>query len=280
MKASLSAIATYAWAEIQAYEEAIGSKANPVGDDTVVLQDSEASLDIKRATLTNIMALQDNKWTEVDSSKYTDMPDSTTRILMSDTTSMEVGLPIKYIYGGTTYYGMIDAVTANTHIDIKGAALNTGVGVDTLYYGHSGLVIQKRIIIPGAYMVPWVDPDGDTEKTTMLADIAKEYWKWDGPEACFVALEGTQSTADTTAQPYFNVRVYQAAAWYPLVTDNANKGIQLSGTPGTWADSSAVGIDTDRYAIDEEDDLEVICDATGCDGDADHVTLQAIFVCK
>ncbi len=278
-KATVTSLTSFVWTTIQANMEAVDAKTDPVVEDEILIQDSEDSAALKRITLSQALELQEARWKIVPEADYTSLPASTTRINMSDTSQMEVGLPLRYQYGGTYYYGVIATVVTDSYITIRGAALDAGVGIDDLRVGHPGLIKTKEVRISGAYLVPWVSPDGGTSKATMLEDIVGEFFKWRGPDACLVSVSGTQYVADTTAQPYFNIRVYQGAAWHDILTENSGKGIQL-GASGVWVDSAAVGIDASYYTFNEDDDMEINCDATGADGDADTVTLILIFVCK
>lgn len=225
-------------------------------------------------------------WGVIADGNYTDTPASTSRLTMSDTTGMEVGLPLRYTIAGTKYYGIVDAVSANSYIDVRGAPLSGDV--TELCTGAPGRAVTKRVKIPGAYLVPWAhnlpnndaNADGltDAEATSsvMLADIAREYFDWRGAPAFLVSVAVTQRTADGGAnEPYFNILV----AGSLVLGENTNKGIQVSATPGTWTESSAIEISSSNYRIVEDEPVEVKCTApTGCKGDGCDVSLELVFV--
>jgi hypothetical protein len=222
-------------------------------------------------------------WNIVDTGDYTDTPVSVSRIAISDTTNLEVGMPLRYTYGGTAYYGIVEEVSANAWIDVRGATLDTGSDLTELAYGVPSMATTVRLKIPGAYLVPWYIPHndangdgvGDSElDETVLSEIAQEYFTWRGPPAYLVAVAVTQGTVDDTAQPKFGITIDSA----DVLTEDSNKGIQASGTAGTWTWNSQVAIATGTYKIETGDALEVVCTANGSSGEACDVSLELVFV--
>lgn len=72
-------------------------------------------------------------WVLVSASNYTATPASTTQITMSDTSDMQIGMPLMYEYNGGTYYGFVVSMVANTSITIEGDALDVGHDLTALY---------------------------------------------------------------------------------------------------------------------------------------------------
>ncbi|MFA7177762.1 MAG: hypothetical protein WC114_10975, partial [Smithellaceae bacterium] len=213
-------------------------------------------------------------WELVDTGDYTATPDSTSKILMSDTSQMEVGYPVRYEYLGTVYYGIVAEVSENVHVTIRGAALDVGEDLTDLRVGPAARVVVERLSIPGAYLVPWHVPTGTGSEADMLAEIARRAVAWRHGPAKLVAMAVTQATADGTAQPKFNVSI----AGDVVLTQDAGAGIQVSATPGAWTWSSAVGIDAAEYSIATGDALEIVCTASGSDGEACDLSVELLFV--
>ncbi len=222
-----------------------------------------------------VQSLYDPQWDTVTT--FTGVPDSTSRLLMSDTSLMEVGYPIKYTIGVTDYYGIVAAVSGSTHIDIRGASLSGTVLA--LWVGPPNRVVVERIKIPGNYLIPWEIPTAGDEysgpTSDILALVGRQYIDWRHGPAKLVAMAVTQGTADGTAQPKFNVKVAGTA----VLTQGAGNGIPVSGTPGTWTWSAVVGIDTAQYSIVTDDAIEILCTCDDTeDGQASDLSIELVFV--
>ena len=205
-------------------------------------------------------------WTEVDTDNYTALPASTSTITMSDTSDFDVGYPVKYEYSGSTYYGIVTAVSANALITIAGATLNGGVSLTALYAGRPERVIQKTL---------FVGTDAFAAEQDVFASVTKEYQRWELADAYLVSFAGTLGVADTGAsQPKVNVKVGGSL----VGTQDSDDGITLSATPGGWTASTAVAIDTTHYKIERGDAIDIRCTEAGTNGDADCLSLNLIFV--
>ncbi len=211
-------------------------------------------------------ASTDLLWALVDASKYTTTPASTSTLTMSDTSDMAVGLPLKYVYNSITYYGIVTAVSANTSITIAGAPFNVGYPLTSLKVGQPEQVTQLDFCITSV----WDDAVQD-----LLAEVEERYYKWQKSAAYLVAFSGTQHWADSGAsQGKINVKVGGSL----VSTEDSNKGITPSATPGTWVNSSAVAISTANYSVDRNDAIDIRCTEQGTTGDAECVTISMIFV--
>lgn len=265
-------LAGYCWTEITSYIQALSAKTAPVDDDKLMLQDSAASDALKELTLAdlwnNLYAAKASSlpWKSIASAKYTTTPANTSTITMSDTSDMAVGLPLKYTYNGTTYYGIVTAVTANTSVTIAGAPLNVTYPLTALYVGGASNVCTLTFAITGVY---------DDAIQDVLAEVEEQYFKWQGAAAYLVAFSATNHWVDSGAtQPKINVKINGNL----VSTNDSNNGLQTSAVAGTWVDNSAVAISTTNYAIARGNAIEIRCTASGTNGDAECLTVLCVFV--
>ncbi len=274
-KLTASALATYTWAEDVAAIQALAAKTTPVVADKLMILDSAATFAPKLLTLENFLnTMAASKWRTIATADYTALPNTTSKILMSDTSAMEVGLPLRYTYSGTAYYGIVDVIVSNTSVTIRGAALNTGVALTELCVGLPSQAQTVRLKIEDSYLLPWHVPDAAGTEANLLSEIGRQYFAWRGGPARLVAVAVTQGTADGAAQPKFNITIEGDS----VLTEGSGAGIQVSGTPGTWTWNSPVAIDTTKYEIESGDDLDVLCTASGSDGAADSLSIDLVFV--
>ena len=206
-------------------------------------------------------------WTLMATSKYTAEPASTSTITMSDTSDMVVGRAIKYAYGGTTYYGMVTAITTNTNITLAGAPLVTGGGsnLTALYLGAPEKLVQMSLFVSGTF--------ADATNDDLLKSDMKSPKKWVGPPAYLVRFSMTQGVVDTGAnQPKVNVSVDGSY----VSTNDSNNGIQLAGQ---WAyPTTVVDISTSNYDVAWGDEFEVGCTVAGSNADAEDLTVECCIV--
>lgn len=230
-------------------------------DDLFVAVDISASLNKKvtRANLRSSLGLP--IWYPVPSTSFSGPPATPSRITMSDTSLMAVGLPLRYVIGGTSYYGVITAVSSNSYVELIGAPLTSTVSA--LYVGSATAVVQERFFIGGAY--------GDGVADLLAAD-EKTAYRWERGPARLVGLAVQHNTDDTGAnQPKVNVKVAGTA----VSTANGGDGIQVATS---WAGNSAVAIDTAAYAIARGDAVEIACTVEGSNGDASDLTVSVTWV--
>ncbi len=220
-----------------------------------------------------VLSLFDEHWKLISTDNYTATPDSTSKILMSDTGEMQVGYPVRYTYGGVAYYGVVASMIADTEITVRGAPLNTGVDLTDLRVGPPSHVVVQRLLVPGAYLVPWHYPNEEGTKD-LLAEIARRSVAWRHGPAKLVGMAVVQRTVDGTAQPKFNAKIGGDA----VLTSDGGAGVQVSGTEETWVWASAVAIDTNEYSIAGGDAIEILCTASGSDGDACDLSVDLVFV--
>jgi len=202
-------------------------------------------------------------WVGIATSRYTATPTDTNTLAMSDTDGLYVGQPLRYTIGGTVYYGIVDALTADTSIDVRGAPLSGNV--TKLEVGPAGLVRIETYVVPGIF--------DDAADANLLANDAVAPAKWEYGAAYCVGFDLIVGTDDSGAtQPKINVQLANSA----VSTSNTNAGIAASET---WT-GTAVDINTTNYSVANGEEVEVATDGTGTNSDTQDLTVQAIFVLK
>ena len=135
--------------------------------------------------------------------------------------------------------------------------------MQALSYGQPELSQEVAFFVPGTF--------ADAANTTLLADDAKTFFRWNLGPAYLVRLHVRAGTNDTGSnQPRVNVDVASS----PVSTSNSNAGLAL--TSG-WADS-AVDISSSNYDIVYGDSVEVRVDGNGSNGDAQNLTVSCAFI--
>lgn len=206
----------------------------------------------------------------VPTTKYTANPSTTSVILMSNTSDFFVGLPVRYKYNATYYYGQCTAITANTSITIAGAALAPASALTELAVGQYGHLSIVTFFVSSTY--------GNGSGDLIAADM-NTYFKWIGPKSYLATFSCVHKVADTgalgaTAQPKINVKINGSN----VSTNDSNNGVQLSLTPGTWTDNSAVAVDVALYDVNYGEAIEINCTVGGQVGDATNLTVMCVFV--
>jgi hypothetical protein len=225
-----------------------------------------ALLDLANYAVANAFELP---WTEIPIALYTHdtdqtTPASTSTITMNDTSDFAVGLPVKYVYGGLTYYGIVTAVAANALLTIAGAPLVVASPITALHVGTPEMVTQIDFVT-----------DWGSGVEDLFASVTYERHRWGKSAAYLVQFSATQGVADTGAeQPKLNVKVNGSV----VSTNDTSKGLQLSATPGTWTDSSAIAIDTTTYKIERGEAIDLRCTVAGTNGDASVLSVTLVFV--
>lgn len=210
-------------------------------------------------------AQESARWRGVPADHFNPTPNSTSRILCSDTTMFRVGRPIRYEYGGNPYYGVIDAVVGSTHIDVRGAPLNTGQDITQLFVGSPELLVHVDFFIAGVY----ANATGD-----LLEDKMKTYARWRHGRAFMVGFEVVHETEDSGSQPRINL-----VRGTDLVSNqSSNEGPQVSGVAGTWVQASPVAINPANYVFESGTRMDVRCTVKGSSEDAENLTVTALMV--
>jgi len=178
------------------------------------------------------------------------------------------GRPIKYTYNGADYYGIIFATNGSTFKAIAGAPLlrgdDTTNDLTAIKYGPASKIkVVDFPIISGNY--------GDGVADLLSSDLGTGMI-WGGSTAYLVAFRAMHKSGDSGAnEAYINIKV----AGSLVSRANGNLGIQ----PGTsWVHNPLTDINTSNYAIAFNEAIEIRCTQAGSNGDAEDLTVQAIFV--
>ena len=196
---------------------------------------------------------------------FTATPASTSTITMGtdQTATIKVGMPLKYVIGGTTYYGLITAIASNL-LTVAGAPLSGDV--TALYIDSIRKPIVETFSIPGTF--------ADAADTALIANDLLAYYYWRYGTAYLVQMSAIVSNADTGANnSRVNFRIGTTTTDY-VCTDNSNAGL----TVGTSIAVTVINIDSAKYAIANGNVLEIKTDANGSNDDAKNLTMQACFV--
>jgi hypothetical protein len=121
---------------------------------------------------------------------FTATPASTSTItLTSDlTASAKVGMSLKYVYEGSTYYGRIGAITSNL-LTVNGIALDLNHDITALHFG-GGTIRQIVITIPNEYE--------DASNTALITSDLLSSLIWDLDISYLVKFKVYSNTADTS----------------------------------------------------------------------------------
>jgi len=264
-QATVDAVGLVILADAAAYIETL-SQATIADTDKMLVSQGGTPKYTSMSALADYIAGENTnpEWTTISATKYTATPASTSTVTFSDTSGLAVGRPVRYTYGGTTYYGIITALAANSLMTIAGAPLDVGQALTALEIGTTGQVVVMDLKVAGTYADNVED---------ILAGEGGQYIRWRKSAAYLVAISATHKTADTgAAQPKLNAKI----AGNLVSTQDSNAGLQLS-TAGAWVDGSAVAISTANYDVAWNDAIELRV-TPGTNGDALDLSACLIFV--
>jgi hypothetical protein len=205
-----------------------------------------------------------SRWTAV--ANYTTTPASTSTITMGtdQTATLLPGLPLRYTWNGTTYYGVISACTASL-LTIRGAPLSTSYAT-TLDVGTPEMVTQMHVSVPGFFE--------DATNTGLLASDCYQVLKWVGSRAYCVGYNAKSQTADSGAnQPSVQV------TWDGNAISDSNSSAGIRPT-ASWV---ATGVDIittgtpPNYQVDNNEALEISVTKNST-GDAADLNVDIIMV--
>lgn len=237
--------------------------AATVGDsDLLYLVTGGADRKVTFATLREALD-QEARWSPIPSANYTATPASTSQITFADTTGIQPGMPLRYEYGGSTYYGIVTAVSADASITVAGAPLDAGTDLTGVWLGRPEQVQVMSLFVGGAY--------GDGADADLLANDMASPLKWMQSPGCLVALSVIEGAADSGVEPKVNIQIADAA----VSTEDGGNGVQVGVS---WVDGSAVAISASNYRAEFGDEIEVACTVAGGTGDAEDLTVLAVFV--
>lgn len=233
---------------------------SPIDSDLVCVQafgDNPIALSTEVSLLT--------RWTDVTT--FTATPSSTSVLLMSDTSAMKVGVPIRYSDSSGTFYAQVTAISANVSITIRGAPFDTGDDVITLAVGLPEMMLWVIIDVAGNY--------ADAADTDLNDGNDGKKMFWEGPRAYCMGFDMLHSLADTgAAQPRANLRLGGESV---SVSSTGSSAGPLLSTAQTVV-STVVDINTANYQIDRGDKITCTTDGLGSNDNAEGLEMHAVFV--
>ncbi|MFH2075561.1 MAG: hypothetical protein ABIJ57_09480 [Pseudomonadota bacterium] len=183
---------------------------------------------------------------------------STLTIVTDLTATIKKGMPLKYVIGGTTYYGMVTAIVANL-LTIAGAPLSGSV--TSLYYGSGSRTVQVVIVIPDLYE--------DATDATLIASDLNSQLVWNKPPAYLVRYRVYSKTKDGSSDGKATVLIDSSDV-------NSSAGGLTIAASATWY-STIVDINTTNYSIAYGEVIEIKA-TQGTGLDATYLTVEMTFV--
>jgi len=196
------------------------------------------------------------EWTQVPGTAFTATPASTSRLTMSDTSALALGMALRYSILGDNYYGVVAAISDNAYIDVMGAPLIDDV--DALSWSER--VEELDIFIAGKKFA--------STSTNLLKDVMKVAEKtWNLGAAYLVGFRVILNTADSTSGPAINI-----------VIDGGAVSTSAPLATGTMGDNGAVAIDPALYGLDWRSTITASCPTAAGTGDAADLSIECVFV--
>ena len=189
------------------------------------------------------------------------------------------GMAIKYkcqAYSDVRYATVSDVQA--THIDIDGAPMGTGTNQITwVCVGHPSKVVVKEIILDKAnYNNTTTYPNVGTKAIEELREV-KDGLKWYNKTAFLTGFTVIHTADDSTVAPKINMRVGDPADTSDYIcTSNTNKGLAAT----TTENKTVVDINPTYYEVNYGDNIEVKVDDDSGTGDAENLSVFAVFVMK
>ena len=242
----------------------LAQKSPPTLADRIPLFDQADTGNPKYSSISDILSLQ-ARWTDITT--FTATPNSTSVLLMADTSKMKVGVPIRYSDSGGPFYAQVTAIDPNVSITIRGAPFDTGDDVTALAVGLPEMIAWVILDVPGNY--------ADAADTDLNDGNDGKKFFWEGSRAYCVGFDMLHSLADTgAAQPRANLRLGANAT---SVSNTSSSNGPLLSTAQTVV-STVVDIGTGFYEIDRGEKITCTCDGLGTNDDAEGLEMHAVFV--
>ncbi|MGE4536552.1 MAG: hypothetical protein AB7D37_05695 [Desulfovibrio sp.] len=209
------------------------------------------------------------KWSGIAVEDYTATPasSSTVTMLADRTAIIRPGMALRYSIGGTVYYGICTAISANL-LTVAGAPL-TGDVTSLDYSIFPGMVEIIQLMIPGYW--------ADTADTSIILNDLVQPVIWGGPPAALVTIQARTRTTDTggSTYPRINARI-GATTTDRICTSNSTAGLEIAAST-TWY-TSVVDIDPTQYMVNTGDTIELTTDANGGNDNASDIVVVLRFV--
>lgn len=174
------------------------------------------------------------------------------------------GVPLKYVYNSTTYYGVCIGSTAS-YISLAGAPLNTLQSLTALYYGRAERVAMIALGKGGDYDAGVADVAPDVE----------HYWMGGNAYLVFFAMKHKTNAGGAATNPYVNLENSGSVLSTTGDGSAADMGIQLATS---WQYNSPTAIKVANYALVFNSTLTPTVTVTGSDPDATGLSVQALAV--
>jgi hypothetical protein len=173
------------------------------------------------------------------------------------------GRPIRYkATGGSYVYGIVTGYSAGT-VTLAGAPMTTSYD-DVLEYGDMTRVVQAEVMIPSSFA-------SGGASSTLINTWLKSNLLWRLGTAYLVRFGHIVDVDDSGAsQTRVNVNIAGSA----VGTANANAGPTIAET---WT-YTTTDINITNYSIEQDEEIEITCDASGTNGDAKDLTVSLTFV--
>jgi len=185
--------------------------------------------------------------------------------------------PIKYEYGGTSYYGIVIARSMDDsglaiarHLAVAGAPMYTDEDITGLWYGTPDTVLLVRLTVP-------VLGYGDTLTDQVLELKGDQAFLWHSPNA-YLATFAMMQLAGVATLPRINVHRYDTS-WEVVSRTVADTGIvpALAAPGGTaWTENPLGTMDVTEYCFSPGNWLDLKC--TDTHGAEAGLTVMLTFV--
>jgi hypothetical protein len=227
----------------------------------VKIRDTAGSGTITDWTITFAGVYVETDWKAVNAVNYTATPASTSTITMlSDLTGViKQGMSLQYTYNGTTYYGMVGAITSNL-LTVWGAPLDVLYDLTSLKYG-GGTMRQVWVTVPSYYE--------DASDATLIANDLDSQFVWTMPTSYLVYFSVYSRVHDTGTHGQASVRINSQEC-------NTTAGGETIAANTTWY-PTVVNIDTTYYDVNFGEVVEVTSVKNG-NGDALDLTVMMVFL--
>jgi len=200
------------------------------------------------------------EWTQVPGTAFTATPASTSRITMSDTSMLAVGMQLKYTIATVDYYGLVNAISADAYIDVMGAPLGGDV---TALYASDQKGLSFQMFFQGAN---FASTSSDLLDTVMNAATG-----YPATVGHLVGFRCKLKTPDSTAGPKINI----VLAGNAVSNNDSGHGIQATAS---WVKNPLVAIDATKYTAQFQDALTARCTVAAGTGNAANLSVDLHFV--
>lgn len=185
--------------------------------------------------------------------------------------------PMRYEYGGTSYYGIVIArsmddngLAISRHLAVAGAPMYTDEDITGLWYGTPEMLVELRLVVAGVY--------GSSTTDQVLDQRGKHNLLWCLPDAYLATFSMMHTSAGTATTPRLNVNRYDTSWAVVSKTVGGNGIVPPRGVPGTtdWAENPLGTIDAVQYCFSPGNWLELKCTVTHVS--AANLTAMLTFV--